>query len=107
MKISPVGWFDPTNKHFSTSKEDQGFTKLGQLWPLYTLFDYYDNLGDAVKHDLITSIELELATNRDEGGYPMQRDTEMLNALILTLKYYTPPDEMHVVEKYQEMAKSL
>ena len=27
-------WYDPTNQHVSTNKDDPLFTPLGQLWPL-------------------------------------------------------------------------
>jgi len=30
-----VAWYDPTNQHVSTNKDDPSFTKLGQVWPLY------------------------------------------------------------------------
>jgi hypothetical protein len=29
-----LAWYDPTNKHVSTNKDDPLFTPLGQLWPL-------------------------------------------------------------------------
>jgi hypothetical protein len=29
-----VAWYDPTNQHISTNKDDPLFTPLGQLWPL-------------------------------------------------------------------------
>lgn len=29
-----LAWYDPTNKHVSTDKNDPMFTPLGQLWPL-------------------------------------------------------------------------
>jgi len=29
-----LAWYDPTNKHVSTDKNDPLFTPLGQLWPL-------------------------------------------------------------------------
>lgn len=29
-----VAWYDPTNHHVSTDKNDPSFTPLGQLWPL-------------------------------------------------------------------------
>ena len=40
MKISTaeihmtLAWYDPTNQHVSTNKDDPLFTPLGQLWPL-------------------------------------------------------------------------
>ena len=30
-----VAWYDPTNQHVSTNKDDPLFTPLGQVWPLY------------------------------------------------------------------------
>lgn len=29
-----LAWYDPTNQHVSTNKNDPLFTPLGQLWPL-------------------------------------------------------------------------
>ena len=29
-----IAWYDPTNHHVSTYKNDPSFTPLGQLWPL-------------------------------------------------------------------------
>lgn len=29
-----LAWYDPTNQHVSTNKNDPMFTPLGQLWPL-------------------------------------------------------------------------
>ena len=29
-----IAWYDPTNRHVSTDKNDPLFTPLGQLWPL-------------------------------------------------------------------------
>jgi len=29
-----IAWYDPTNHHVSTNKNDPSFTPLGQLWPL-------------------------------------------------------------------------
>ena len=29
-----VAWYDPTNHHVSTDKNDPSFTPFGQLWPL-------------------------------------------------------------------------
>ena len=29
-----LAWYDPTNHHVSTDKNDRLFTPLGQLWPL-------------------------------------------------------------------------
>jgi hypothetical protein len=31
----PPAWYDPTNHHVSTDKNDPLFTPLGQVWPLY------------------------------------------------------------------------
>lgn len=33
-KKYPIAWYDPTNRHVSTDKNDPAFTPLGQLWPL-------------------------------------------------------------------------
>ena len=30
-----LAWYDPTNHHVSTDKNDPLFTPLGQLWPLH------------------------------------------------------------------------
>jgi hypothetical protein len=29
-----IAWYDPTNRHVSTDKNEPLFTPLGQLWPL-------------------------------------------------------------------------
>ena len=32
-----IAWYDPTNHHVSTDKNDPLFTPLGQLWPLHKI----------------------------------------------------------------------
>ena len=32
-----LAWYDPTNHHVSTDKNDPMFTPLGQLWPLHRM----------------------------------------------------------------------
>ena len=40
-----LAWYDPTNHHVSTDKNDPLFTPLGQLWPL-------GRIDEAVEDDL-------------------------------------------------------
>ena len=40
-----LAWYDPTNQHVSTNKDDPLFTPLGQLWPL-------GRIDEAVEDDL-------------------------------------------------------
>ena len=35
-----LAWYDPTNQHVSTNKNDPLFTPLGQLWPLEVKRDW-------------------------------------------------------------------
>jgi len=34
--MTPIAWYDPTNRAVSTDKDSPLFTPLGQVWPLYT-----------------------------------------------------------------------
>ena len=43
-----IAWYDPTNHHVSTDKNDPMFTPLGQLWPLDVQREWVD-LTDAEK----------------------------------------------------------
>lgn len=43
-----IAWYDPTNRHVSTDKNDPMFTPLGQLWPLDVKREWVD-LTDAEK----------------------------------------------------------
>jgi len=45
-----IAWYDPTNHHVSTDKNDPLFTPLGQLWPLES--------GDMTKRDALNLIKL-------------------------------------------------
>jgi hypothetical protein len=52
-----IAWYDPTNHHVSTDKNDPRFTPLGQLWPL----------EDAEKHKrAISQLQLEIKKLNDE-----------------------------------------
>ena len=43
-----IAWYDPTNRHVSTDKNDPMFTPLRQLWPLDVKREWVD-LTDAEK----------------------------------------------------------
>jgi len=43
-----IAWYDPTNHHVSTDKNDPLFTPLGQLWPLVVRREWV-GLTDAEK----------------------------------------------------------
>jgi hypothetical protein len=43
-----IAWYDPTNHHVSTDKNDPLFTPLGQLWPLVVQREWV-GLTDAEK----------------------------------------------------------
>ncbi len=52
-----IAWYDPTNHHVSTDKNDPMFTPLGQLWPL----------DDAEEHKrTIAKLQLEIKKLNDE-----------------------------------------
>lgn len=45
-----LGWYDPTNQHVSTDKNDPLFTPLGQLWPLDVKQEWVGLTGVEVNH---------------------------------------------------------
>jgi hypothetical protein len=52
-----IAWYDPTNHHVSTDKNDPLFTPLGQLWPL----------DDAEEHKrTIAKLQLEIKNLNSE-----------------------------------------
>jgi hypothetical protein len=52
-----IAWYDPTNHHVSTDKNDPLFTPLGQLLPL-------DDVGEYKR--IIKKLELEVKKLNDE-----------------------------------------
>jgi len=62
-----IAWYDPTNHHVSTDKNDPMFTPLGQLWPLVVQREWVSLTdGDEIDWDggdlksLIASVEAKL-----------------------------------------------
>jgi len=62
-----IAWYDPTNHHVSTDKNDPLFTPLGQLWPLVVQREWVSLTdGDEIDWDggdlksLIASVEAKL-----------------------------------------------
>jgi hypothetical protein len=49
-----IAWYDPTNHHVSTDKNDPLFTPLGQIWPLYPKREWVGLTDDEIK-DAATS----------------------------------------------------
>jgi len=45
-----LAWYDPTNKHVSTDKNDPLFTPLGQLWPLEVRREWVGLTDDEIEH---------------------------------------------------------
>ena len=43
-----IAWYDPTNHHVSTDKNDPLFTPLGQLWPLVVKREWVGLTDDEV-----------------------------------------------------------
>jgi len=62
--MKPIAWYDPSNRHVSTDRNDPAFTPLGQLLPLYTL--EYDNLEAGIDRNTADINEYEIGT---EEGY--------------------------------------
>ena len=52
-------WYDPTNKHVSTDKNDQLFTPLGQLWPLAVRREWVGLTDEEIK---------DIVGRNDPGG---------------------------------------
>ena len=51
-----LAWYDPTNHHVSTDKNDPSFTPLGQLWPLDVKrpwVDLSDSEIEQIYYDLV------------------------------------------------------
>jgi hypothetical protein len=44
-----IAWYDPTNHHVSTDKNDPLFTPLGQLWPLVVQREWVSLTDDQIK----------------------------------------------------------
>jgi hypothetical protein len=45
-----LAWYDPTNHHVSTDKNDPLFTPLGQLWPLEVKRDWVSLTDEEIKY---------------------------------------------------------
>lgn len=45
-----LAWYDPTNHHVSTDKDDPLFTPLGQLWPLVVKQEWVGLTGVEINH---------------------------------------------------------
>lgn len=45
-----LAWYDPTNHHVSTDKNDPLFTPLGQLWPLAVKREWVGLTDDEIEH---------------------------------------------------------
>ena len=45
-----LAWYDPTNHHVSTDKNDPLFTPLGQLWPLEVKREWVGLTDDEIEH---------------------------------------------------------
>ena len=45
-----LAWYDPTNHHVSTDKNDPLFTPLGQLWPLDVKREWVGLTDDEIEH---------------------------------------------------------
>ena len=50
-----IAWYDPTNHHVSTDKNDSSFTPLGQLWPLDVKREWVGLTFDEKQHALYIS----------------------------------------------------
>ena len=65
MKISTaeihmtLAWYDPTNQHVSTNKDDPLFTPLGQLWPLAVQREWVGLTDEEIK---------DIVGRNDPGG---------------------------------------
>ena len=65
-----LAWYDPTNQHVSTDKDDPLFTPLGQLWPLEVKREWVGLTDEEISavdwksnetlHDFARSIEAKL-----------------------------------------------
>ena len=47
-----LAWYDPTNHHVSTDKNDPLFTPLGQLWPLDAAREWVGLTNDEAANEL-------------------------------------------------------
>ena len=54
-----LAWYDPTNKHVSTDKNDPLFTPLGQLWPLEVKREWVGLTDEEIK---------DIVGRNDSGG---------------------------------------
>ena len=65
-----LAWYDPTNKHVSTDKDDPLFTPLGQVWPLDVRREWVGLTGTEVNHIFAAYV-----------GYPERMMKEVENFL--------------------------
>ena len=61
-----IAWYDPTNHHVSTDKNDPLFTPLGQVWPLYPKREWVG----------LTDKELEEFSDAKLGSYDLCLEVE-------------------------------
>ena len=65
-----LAWYDPTNQHVSTDKNDPLFTPLGQLWPLDRQRNWVGLSGKEINHIFAANV-----------GYPERMMKEVENLL--------------------------
>jgi hypothetical protein len=54
-----LAWYDPTNQHVSTDKNDPLFTPLGQVWPLEVKREWVGLTDEEIK---------DIVGRNDPGG---------------------------------------
>ena len=57
MEHTTLAWYDPTNQHVSTDKNDPLFTPLGQLWPLDVKREWVGLTGTEINHIFAANAE--------------------------------------------------
>jgi hypothetical protein len=68
-----LAWYDPTNHHVSTNKDDPLFTPLGQVWPL-DVERKWVGLKAAEIHTTSKWVGLKAAEIHTTKGYEETRD---------------------------------
>jgi hypothetical protein len=61
-----IAWYDPTNHHVSTDKNDPRFTPLGQLLPLDVPREWVDLTRTQIQNVYFAVLEIH------RGGHQMQ-----------------------------------
>lgn len=68
----------------------------------------YIDIEGLVAGELLNALDMNLIQHKDEGGYPVEVDTDLIRALVLVIQYYTSFHSFDIImEDRKEKLKSL